>query len=186
MAAIVTNPFQPRAASGSSWNATVEKPDQLLAGGNTLSGNVSKAQTAAEAVNAATDAVASTTGTSEPAPVTPPDYGSYGGRPGETPGNMFTPQYSAAGTPLAGSIAAAISAATTAGPAQAAPAGTPADASQYWLNLEQSNPASFYSTLQGSHGMAQLPNLPALGYTPPGPAGATLAAEQAFLSQVRP
>ena len=76
MSAAVTNPFTAKAASGSSWNTTVEKPDQLLAGGNTLSGNVSKAQTAAEAVNAATNSLASTTGTVGSAAVTPPDWSS--------------------------------------------------------------------------------------------------------------
>lgn len=79
---------------------------------------------AASAISSAASAVADTATTSAdtaaaeaiPQVATPTNYGVYGGRPGETPGNLFSIQYSAGGNPLPGSAAAASAAMTSADP----------------------------------------------------------------------
>ena len=54
-------PFTPQSPSGQWWNKTVESPDKMLSGGNTLSGNQPAITSQANAINTAADEVPDTT-----------------------------------------------------------------------------------------------------------------------------
>jgi hypothetical protein len=65
----ITNPFKPRAAAGSSWNTTIERPDKFYAGSQgALSGNSTGLVPLTKPADATVDTDTSKTTT----PITPP------------------------------------------------------------------------------------------------------------------